>query len=365
MLREDDQQSGFAPTGVVLAQAALPDETAAVWLVHRERALPLATWADQWPCARFASITGLVREWASHRAEFRRLTELPQTAAAIAEDGIPVASLRLEAPLQPAQLFCTIGNYQKQVIEAAVDAGEAADADRLRSATVQALLERRREGAPYICLTSIDRVGTPNGELILEPNVDTLDWEVEIGAVIGGSGSGLTPSEAQGMIAGYCVVNDFTIRSRIVRPDLPALGSDWLQCKGLLGSLPLGPWFVPAWQVLDPSALRLQLSLNGTIMQNDTADDMVFTIPEQLSYLSRHTRLRPGDVLCTGSPAGFGVHHGRFLRTGDTVKASVTGLGEQTTRCVDPASQSSYSQASHSQPIPSADGGTMTKEHSL
>lgn len=365
MLPEDDLESDFAPTGVVLAQAALPEETAAVWLVHRDRALPLLTWAEQWPCARFASITGLVREWTTHHAGLRRLTDLPRTALAIAEDGVPVTSLRLEAPLQPAQLFCTIGNYQKQVIEAAVDGGEAADADGLRAATEQALVQRRRNGAPYICLTSIDRVGTPNGELVLERNVDTLDWEVELGAVIGGSGSSLSPSEAQGVIAGYCVVNDLTIRSRVVRPDLPALGSDWLQCKGMQGSLPLGPWFVPAWQVPDPSALRLQLSLNGTLMQNDTADDMVFTIPEQLSYLSRHTRLRPGDVLCTGSPAGFGLHHGRFLRAGDTVKASVTGLGTQITHCVDPASRQSYSQQSYSHPNPATEGRTMTKEHAL
>jgi 2-keto-4-pentenoate hydratase/2-oxohepta-3-ene-1,7-dioic acid hydratase in catechol pathway len=360
MLRDDDEHADFAPTGVVLAQAALPTEPAAVWLVHRDRALPLWTWAEQWPCAKFASITELIRQWGTHHAELRRLTESPQTAQSIAENGLPVASLRLEAPLEPAQLFCTIGNYKRQVIEAAVDAGKPADADRLRTATSQALTQRHRDGAPYVCLTSIDRVGNPDGELILDPDVDTLDWEVEIGVVIGGPGSKLAPSEAHGMIAGYCVVNDLTIRSRIVRPDLPALASDWLQCKGLQGSLPLGPWFVPAWQVPNPSALRLQLSLNGTLMQDDTADDMVFSIPEQLSYLSRHTRLRPGDVLCTGSPAGFGLHHGRFLRPGDTVKASVTGLGEQITRCVD---HTLYPSNSH--PNPAASGLATTKEHAL
>ena len=100
------------------------------------------------------------------------------------------------------------------------------------------------------------------------------------------------------------------------------------------GSLPLGPWFVPAWQVPDASRLRLRLSVNGTVMQDDTADDMLFGIERQLAYLSRHTRLRPGDVICTGSPAGFGAHHGRFLRAGDVVTAQVSGLGEQRLRCV-------------------------------
>jgi 2-keto-4-pentenoate hydratase/2-oxohepta-3-ene-1,7-dioic acid hydratase in catechol pathway len=336
MLQEDIPDDAVAPAGIVLAQAGLPDETAAIWLVHRGRALPLQTWAGLWPCARFTSVTDLIGHWGSFQAELRRLFELPQTSATISEDGLPVASLRLEAPLQPTQVFCTIGNYRRQVIEAAVDAGDPAEAGQLAAATAQLLNRRRRDGSPYVCLTSNDRVGPAIGELVLEADVATLDWEVEIGAVVGGSGFRLTLSEAEAVIAGYCVVNDLTIRSRIVRADLPALASDWLQCKGMGGSLPLGPWFVPAWQVPDPSALRLQLSLNGSPMQDDTADDMVFTIPEQLSYLSQHTRLRPGDLLCTGSPAGFGIHHGRFLRPGDTVRASVTGLGEQNTRFVGP-----------------------------
>jgi 2-keto-4-pentenoate hydratase/2-oxohepta-3-ene-1,7-dioic acid hydratase in catechol pathway len=196
------------------------------------------------------------------------------------------------------------------------------------------LERRRRDGAPYICLTSIDRVADPDSALALEPGVTTLDWEVEIGAVIGRTGARLDPPQAAATIAGFCVVNDLTVRSRVTRPDLPALGSDWLQCKGLRGSLPVGPWFVPAWQVPDPSTLRLRLWLNDNPMQDDTADDMVFSIPEQLSYLSQHTRLRPGDLLCTGSPAGFGIHHGRYLQAGDVIRAAVSGLGQQTTRCV-------------------------------
>lgn len=336
MLEEDNPDDAVAPAGIVLAQAGLPDETAAAWLIHSGRALPLQTWARRWPCARFASVTDLITHWGSINAELRRLLELPQTSATISEGGVPVASLRLEAPFRPTQVFCTIGNYRRQVIEAAVDSGDPADAGQLAATTTQALNQRHRDGSPYVCLTSNDRVSPAVGELALEADVDTLDWEVEIGAVIGGSGSRLTLAEAEAVIAGYCVVNDLTIRSRIVRPDLPALASDWLQCKGMRGSLPLGPWFVPAWQIPDHSALRLQLSLNGSPMQDDTADDMVFTIPEQLSYLSQHIHLRPGDLLCTGSPAGFGIHHGRFLRPGDTVRASITGLGEQNTRFVGP-----------------------------
>ncbi|WP_454810556.1 fumarylacetoacetate hydrolase family protein [Paenarthrobacter nitroguajacolicus] len=361
MLVDDYRPQDFAPAGVVLAQASLPEETTAIWLVYGGRALRMADWAEEWPCAQFSTVTGLIQKWATHHADLRRLTERPETAQAIAGTGLPLASLQLENPVQPAQLFCTIGNYRRQVVEAAVDAGDPADAELLRAATMRALNQRRRDGAPYICLTSSDRVGSPTGQLILGPDTDTLDWEVEIGAVIGMVGSGLTPPEAHEVIAGYCVVNDLTIRSRVVRPDLPGLGSDWLQCKGLRGSLPLGPWFVPAWQVPTPAVLRLQLSLNDALMQDDTADDMLFSIPEQLSYLSQHTRLRPGDLLCTGSPAGFGLHHGRFLRAGDTLRASVTGLGEQITRVV---SHTNFSDNAPDQD-PASQGHTTNKEHAL
>jgi 2,4-diketo-3-deoxy-L-fuconate hydrolase len=333
---QDPPPTEPAPRGIVLAQASLAENTTTIWLVQGENALPLQNWAEDWPCARFSSVAELIRQWAAHQEALRRLIELPQTAKAIADSGVSTGALRLESPVQPQQLFCTIGNYRRQVVQAALDSADPADAELVREATTQLLDERRRDGDPYICLTTTDRVASPRGELVVDLDVDTLDWEVEIGAVIGGSGSRLTPSEAQAVVAGYCVVDDLTIRSRVVRSDLPGLGSDWLQCKGLSGSLPVGPWFVPVWQIPDPSSLRLQLSLNGTPMQDDVADDMVFTIPEQLAYLSQHVTLRPGDLLCTGSPAGFGTHHGRFLGPGDTITASVTGLGEQSTRIVGP-----------------------------
>lgn len=357
---EDDHHTTSAPHGIVLAQAARPEEESQIWLVHSGRALPLRDWEGQWTCARFTSLTALIRQWDAHHRELRRLTESPLAAATIDQSGVPVESLQLDAPFQPTQVFCTIGNYKQQVIEAAVDGGDPDDAEELRTATAAALQTRHRDGSPYVCLTSTGRVGAPDGELVLAPGMATLDWEVEIGVVIGASGSQLKPAETGAFIAGYCVVNDLTIRASVLRDDLPVLGSDWLQCKGLPGSLPVGPWFVPAWQVPDHSGLRLQLSLNGSLMQDDTADDMLFNVPEQLSYLSHHTRLQAGDLVCTGSPAGFGIHYGRFLRAGDTVHASVTGLGTQTTRFINTVQ---LPNPSHSDSAASV--RTTAKEHTL
>ena len=305
------------------------------WLVADRRALPLHECAADRPLGRVGSLTELVEHWPNHEADLRSLTSHPQSRAVIHSRGVDIGSLRLDAPIQPRQAFCTIGNYRSQIAEAAADAGDGgmgAGAAGRRAAALEALEHRSRTGEPYVCLTSPERVGPPVGDLTIAPGVETLDWEVEIAVVIGAS-THRSPTTAPGVVAGFCVANDLTIRSRVMRDDLPTLGTDWIQSKGMPGSLPLGPWFVPAWQVPDPSRLRLQLSVNGTVMQDDTADDMVFDVDRQIAYVSRHTRLRPGDVLCTGSPAGFGAHHGRFLRPGDVVVAQVTGLGAQRLRC--------------------------------
>jgi 2,4-didehydro-3-deoxy-L-rhamnonate hydrolase len=332
------------PAGFALAQARQNEGASQPWLAVDGRALALVEWADEWGMGRVGSLTELLQRWPAHKSALRALTALPQTRERIGTRGERVDSLLVQAPVQPRQTFCTIGNYRRQVVEAAMDADADADADagadaaaaaERRAATLEALRHRSRTGQPYMCLTSSQRVCDPIGSLAIARDVETLDWEVEIAVVIGATTRQVPAEKAADAIAGYCVANDLTIRSRVARADLPALGSDWIQSKGMPGSLPLGPWFVPAWEVPDAARLRLRLSVNGIVMQDDTAEDMLFGIEHQIAYLSRHTRLLPGDVICTGSPAGFGSHHGRFLRPGDVVTAQVSGLGEQRLRCVE------------------------------
>lgn len=320
----------MAPAGVVLATASVDGGDARPWLVADGHALPLATWAPDLPFARAGSLTELVEHWQDHKAAVHSLTALADTRDRVVSHGEPVARLRLHAPIRPRQTYCTIGNYRRQVVEAALDSTDG----RSEAAICEAVDHRRRTGEPYVCLTSPERIRPPFGELTIPRDVETLDWEVEIAVVIGANVRHVTPENARDGIAGYCVANDLTVRSEVARADLPALGSDWVRSKGMPGSLPLGPWFVPAWQIPDVSRLHLRLAVNDTVMQADTADDMLFGVEHQIAYLSRHTRLRPADVICTGSPAGFGSHHGRFLRDGDLVTAQVSGLGAQHLRCV-------------------------------
>jgi 2,4-didehydro-3-deoxy-L-rhamnonate hydrolase len=321
----------MTPEHIVLAQATHAHAWAPrPWLVHGNRALPLSAAAPGYAAADAPSIHELLVGWAGAAPVLQELMESPRTVEAIRRSGTELTDLAVTAPVRPAQTFCTIGNYAAQVVESAVDAGDGPHgrgAAARRDDALRQIEERQRTGRPYTCLTSSHRVTGPYGDLVIPADVDTLDWEVEIAAVLG------TRADGAPVVAGYCVANDLTVRSRVFRTDFAGM-SDWVQSKGMPGSLPVGPWFVPAWQVPDVSALRLQLTLNGTLMQDDLAADMIFDIDAQIDHLARHARVSAGDIVCTGSPAGFGAHHQRFLRPGDEVRARVEGLGEQIITCV-------------------------------
>ena len=104
--------------------------------------------------------------------------------------------------------------------------------------------------------------------------------------------------------------------------------------KSAPGFTPLGPYLVPAAFSGDPAGFRITLQLNGEVMQDESAKDMIFGVASLVSYASQITTLLPGDLVLTGSPAGNGLHWGRLLRPGDVMEGTITGLGTQRTRCV-------------------------------
>ncbi|HEY2518681.1 MAG TPA: fumarylacetoacetate hydrolase family protein, partial [Streptosporangiaceae bacterium] len=180
----------------------------------------------------------------------------------------------------------------------------------------------------------------PDDNVVL-PDIGTQhDWELELGVVIGTEAYRVGTEEALSHVAGYVIANDLTTRDRVFRPDMPGLGTDWLAGKNAPTFLPLGPWLVPAPFVPDPARLRVTLKLNGETVQDETTAGMIFGVPELIAHISAITPLRPGDLILTGSPAGNGAHHGRYLRPGDVMEATITGgavdLGTQRNRCVQP-----------------------------
>ena len=150
--------------------------------------------------------------------------------------------------------------------------------------------------------------------------------------VIGAPARHVNKADAMKYVAGYTIANDISNRDWVwAKGDLKALGTDWLTAKSCPTYLPVGPYMVPASQVADPQQLQVQLKLNGQTMQDESTSDMIFGVARLIEHISSIVQLWPGDLICTGSPAGNGTHYGRFLQPGDVVEGTITGLGTQRT----------------------------------
>lgn len=156
--------------------------------------------------------------------------------------------------------------------------------------------------------------------------VEKLDWEVEVAAVIGRTARGVPAAEALTYVAGYTVANDVSVRDD--RMFHPIFGVDWMVAKNGEGLTPLGPAVVPARYLPDVGNLRLSLTVNGIMRQNSNTSELVVDLPRQIESLSSMVTLRPGDVILTGTPAGTAAAYGIYLADGDTMVASVEGIGE-------------------------------------
>jgi 2-keto-4-pentenoate hydratase/2-oxohepta-3-ene-1,7-dioic acid hydratase in catechol pathway len=251
----------------------------------------------------------------------------------------PVSDFARLAPLRPGQIFQSGANYKTHVVQlmmaSAAEQGDDDPEDTRRRAT--ALMEERAtHGTPYVFIGLASAICGPDDNVVLPDIGAQHDWELELGVVIGAEAYRADVKDAQRHVAGYVIANDLTTRDRVFRPDMPGLATDWLAAKNSPTFLPLGPWLVPAPFVPDPADLRITLRLNGETMQDETTADMIFGVPQLIAHVSAITPLRPGDLLLTGSPAGNGAHYGRYLQPGDVMEASITGLGTQHNRCVQP-----------------------------
>jgi 2-keto-4-pentenoate hydratase/2-oxohepta-3-ene-1,7-dioic acid hydratase in catechol pathway len=158
-----------------------------------------------------------------------------------------------------------------------------------------------------------------------------IDWECELGIVIGRRCRHVDEDEAMGCIAGYTVVNDISDRAFKPNPRRKPRDRDkffdWMHGKWHDTFCPMGPCVLSAHVVADPQALPITLSVNGRIMQNASTAEMIFPVPAIVSFLSEFVTLQRGDVIATGTPAGVGSASGTFLRAGDFVRAAIGPIG--------------------------------------
>jgi 2,4-didehydro-3-deoxy-L-rhamnonate hydrolase len=250
-------------------------------------------------------------------------------------------TLQFHSPiLNPRQIFCSGANYRRHVVQIimaqATDATRTMNAQERQAYGEKVMDERARNGTPFFFVKAQSTVTGPLDPIILPKDVEQPDWELELAVVMGRRAHRVTRQEALDYVAGYTIANDLTNRDKLARKlgDMRELGMDWVASKCSATYLPLGPYLVPASQVNDPQSLQITLKLNGEVKQDDNTSDMIFGVARLIEDLSHKVTLLPGDVICTGSPSGNGVHYNRFLRPGDIVESSITGLGTQRNPCI-------------------------------
>ena len=177
---------------------------------------------------------------------------------------------------------------------------------------------------PILFMKSTTSLSGPFDAIIIPKNSEKTDWEVELAVVIGKKASYVTEEEAMDYVAGYVLHNDVSERAFQLER-----GGTWDKGKGCDSFAPLGPWMVTKDEIANPHQLRLWLSLNGKMMQDGNTDDLIFNIPQLISYCSQFMTLLPGDVISTGTPAGVGLGFSPniYLKPGDVVELGIDVLG--------------------------------------
>ncbi len=179
---------------------------------------------------------------------------------------------------------------------------------------------------PILFLKATSALSGPNDPIPIPKGAGKVDWEVELGVVIGRAAKYVSVEQALSHVAGYCVFNDVSERAFQLER-----GGQWTKGKSCDGFGPVGPWLVTPDEVGDPQRLAMDLTVNGEVMQTGATTTMIFSVAQIISYLSRMMTLHPGDIIATGTPPGVGMGKSpqRYLKPGDIVEASVEGLGRQ------------------------------------
>lgn len=219
-------------------------------------------------------------------------------------------NVRLGSPVtRPSKLICIGLNYAKHAAESGMDLPDE----------------------PVIFFKATSAIVGPNDDLIIPKGSKKTDWEVELAVIIGKKASYVEESNAMDYVAGYVLHNDYSEREFQIERS-----GQWVKGKSSDTFAPLGPFVATKEEIPNPHNLGLWLKVNGETMQKSNTNDLVFNIPQVVSYLSQFMSLLPGDVISTGTPfgVGMGLSPQRYLQPGDVVELGIDGLGssKQTTK---------------------------------
>ena len=226
---------------------------------------------------------------------------------------IPLSQVKLCAPIpRPSRnIFCVGKNYHAHAQEFASSGFDSSAASSVVPKD------------PIIFSKVPETVVGPGAEVRLDANVSTsIDYEAELGVIIGKGGRGIPANEAMGHVWGYTIINDVTAR------DLQGKYSQWLIGKSQDTFCPMGPWVVTADEI-DLESMRVRCAINGEMRQDASVRDLIFDIPTLIETISAGVSLKPGDVIATGTPEGVGIGFKppKYLVDGDLMRVEIDQIG--------------------------------------
>jgi 2-keto-4-pentenoate hydratase/2-oxohepta-3-ene-1,7-dioic acid hydratase in catechol pathway len=238
-----------------------------------------------------------------------------QRIASAARETIALDRVKLLAPIPRTRknIFALGRNYGEHAKESAAARGST------------------QVSAPVIFTKAPTTINAPYGEIIIDPAVSVqIDWEVELGIVIGKGGRKIAREDSLKHVFGYTVINDVTAR------DLQDRTSQFFVGKSVDGYCPMGPWIVTADEIGDPQNLNLQCRVNGVVKQNGNTHDMIYSVAFVIQDLSLTLTLEAGDVITTGTPSGVGFARKppEFLKPGDVLESEIEKIGALKNRVV-------------------------------
>ncbi|MBA2396432.1 MAG: fumarylacetoacetate hydrolase family protein [Ktedonobacteraceae bacterium] len=242
------------------------------------------------------------------KAANRRFTEVKTFTDVGAAHKLSEVQLAAPIPQPRKNIMCLAVNYKEHAQETANVRGHSGETPEY----------------PVFFTKAPTTINGPYGDIVIDPAVSSeIDWEVELGVILGKKGKNIREEDALSYVFGYTVLNDITAR------DLQTRHKQFFKGKSLDGSCPIGPWIITADEISNPHNLALSLRVNGQTKQNSNTSLMIFSINRAIAVLSAGMTLDAGDIIATGTPSGVGFSRTppEFLKPGDVVEAEVEGIG--------------------------------------
>ncbi len=266
-------------------------------------------------------------------------TDAGIVAAAIVGDDV-VVDLSIAAPQLPRDVveILALGPAGTEAVQQAIDSGagrQALDLGRLGSpvqnppkfiAIGRNYIEHVKEIGeelptdPTVFAKWNNTIAAPYADVQVPAVSDKLDFECELGVVIGRRAKHVSKENAASVIAGFTIINDYSVRDYQMR------GGQWVLGKSFDGHGVVGPWVITPDEV-DPHTLPIRTIVNGEVRQQSNTKNLIFDVYTLIAELSSAATLEPGDLIATGTPGGVGVMEGRYLAPGDVVRVEIDGIG--------------------------------------